>query len=554
MLSNDSDADGDTLSVTQFVVNGVTYSAGTTATIAGVGSLVINSNGSYTFTPVAAYDGPVPSATYTITDGTATASAVLSFAPVPNAPPVAVNDGPVTTIANTNATGNVLSNDSDADGDTLSVTQFTVDINGDGIQDTIIVSAAGTGSTLLTVLGQPIGTLSISSTGVYTFKPAPTYNGPVPVATYTISDGSSTDTATLSFAPVPNTPPVATPVTTGGASTDTIPLPLGGTDIDGIIASVTIKALPPASQGVLTLANGTPVTAGQVLTTSQASSLVFKPNSGYNGIATILFSVTDNQGLESPIASANINLATDSGLFEQLQTNPIKFGNNFNPDDFAFRSPVVPIGMPENLYVTHSVRESQNQIAQNSALGLFNVANPTAKELDNFTFDLKGLPVGMDSNLFVQNAVRGIPVTFEPRLFVQNAVRQSQLESTARNIGVSSFNSATPGVIDLFSPFEIGSPLSFDLAEIAPPVADLSPIKNTNRDIVFKDSTVDKQKINKECIPLKTQTRDYTQTHAHKPYVLKTKPATERLQPASSFTKQLTHAKHKSSTNVFCKH
>ena len=53
VLPNDSDVDGDLLTVTQFTVAGdpTVYTAGQTATIAGVGTLVINANGSYTFTP-----------------------------------------------------------------------------------------------------------------------------------------------------------------------------------------------------------------------------------------------------------------------------------------------------------------------------------------------------------------------------------------------------------------------------------------------------------------------------------------------------------------------
>ena len=47
------------------------YTAGQTATIAGVGTLTINADGSYTFTPAANYNGAVPVATYTLTDGSA---------------------------------------------------------------------------------------------------------------------------------------------------------------------------------------------------------------------------------------------------------------------------------------------------------------------------------------------------------------------------------------------------------------------------------------------------------------------------------------------------
>ena len=43
-----------------------------------------------------------------------------------NDPPVAVDDGPVPVTEDTQATGNVLPNDSDVDGDPLTVTQFTV--------------------------------------------------------------------------------------------------------------------------------------------------------------------------------------------------------------------------------------------------------------------------------------------------------------------------------------------------------------------------------------------------------------------------------------------
>jgi hypothetical protein len=50
-------------------------------------------------------------------------------------------------------------------------------------------------------------------------------------------------------------------------------------------------------------------------------------------------------------------------------------------------------------------------------------------------------------------------------LFVQNAVRQSQLESTMRNVGVGSFNTATNAVLSLFSPFDLGS--TNDSADLA---------------------------------------------------------------------------------------
>ncbi|HPR26300.1 Calx-beta domain-containing protein, partial [Lentimicrobium sp.] len=57
VLTNDSDPEGDQLTVTQFVIGSTTYLAGVTATIPGVGTLVINSNGSFQFVPVLNYNG-----------------------------------------------------------------------------------------------------------------------------------------------------------------------------------------------------------------------------------------------------------------------------------------------------------------------------------------------------------------------------------------------------------------------------------------------------------------------------------------------------------------
>lgn len=63
-----SDADNDPLTLTQFTVDNVTYSAGQTAVIAA-GTLVMNSDGRWTFTPAADWNGPVPAIRFTLSDG-----------------------------------------------------------------------------------------------------------------------------------------------------------------------------------------------------------------------------------------------------------------------------------------------------------------------------------------------------------------------------------------------------------------------------------------------------------------------------------------------------
>jgi len=95
LLSNDSDVDGDALSVTSFKVDGddTDYNVGETATLyhngMEVGSLTINLDGTYTFDPADNYDGTVPTVTYTVSDGhggTDTADLDITINPVNDAP------------------------------------------------------------------------------------------------------------------------------------------------------------------------------------------------------------------------------------------------------------------------------------------------------------------------------------------------------------------------------------------------------------------------------------------------------------------------------------
>ncbi|WP_280347120.1 Ig-like domain-containing protein, partial [Pseudomonas sp. BN414] len=173
------------LTVTTFSVSGVpgTFSAGSNAVISGVGTLTIAADGNYTFTPVQNWNGAVPQVTY-VTNTGSDSTLDITVTPVNDAP-VASNDGPIPVTEDIAASGNVLTNDSDVENDTLTVTDFTFG-----------------GSTYLagqsaTVAG--VGTLEINSDGSFTFTPAPNYNGPVPTATYTVTDGTATDTGELSF-------------------------------------------------------------------------------------------------------------------------------------------------------------------------------------------------------------------------------------------------------------------------------------------------------------------------------------------------------------------
>ncbi len=135
VLANDSDEDGDTLTIT-----GVTGSTGS-VTIDG-DNIVYNPNGQ--FESLNAGETATDTFTYTVSDGnglTDTASVTVTINGVDevinNQAPVANNDT-ATTDEDNNVTINVLTNDTDEDGDTLTITGVTgstgsVTIDGDNI-------------------------------------------------------------------------------------------------------------------------------------------------------------------------------------------------------------------------------------------------------------------------------------------------------------------------------------------------------------------------------------------------------------------------------------
>jgi gliding motility-associated-like protein len=297
VLTNDTDVDGNTLTVTKFTIGGVDYVAGTTATIPNVGTVVVNADGSYTFTPVSNYNGTVPTITVTISDGTATATAPL------NITVTAVNDGPVavadvvTTPEDTPATGNVLTNDTDVDGNTLTVTKFTIG----GVD-----YAAGTTATIPNV-----GTVVVNADGSFTFTPVANYNGTVPTITVTITDGTATASAPLDIiVTAVNDAPVAVPDTKTVAenTTATGNVLTNDTDVDGNTLTVTKFTI-----GGVDYAAGTTATIPNVGTVvvNADGSYTFTPVAGYVGtVPTITVTITD--GVATATAPLDILVVKDS--------------------------------------------------------------------------------------------------------------------------------------------------------------------------------------------------------------------------------------------------
>jgi large repetitive protein len=245
VLSNDSDVDGPALNVTQFTVFGVagTFTAGTTATIPGSGTLVINTNGSYTFTPALNFNGAVPVVTYTVSDGTLSTTATLSLTVTPvNDAPVGVADtvtateagGVANGTAGLNPSGNVLTNDTDPDAaDSKTVSAVTGTAAG-------VVGGSTAGA---------YGTLVLNASGTYTYT---VNNGLAAVQALRTSTDTLTDTFSYTVRDA-----------AGLTSTTTLTVTVQGADDTPVAVADTATAVEASG-----INNGTPGTnpSGNVLT------------------------------------------------------------------------------------------------------------------------------------------------------------------------------------------------------------------------------------------------------------------------------------------------
>ncbi|MGE6436900.1 retention module-containing protein, partial [Shewanella baltica] len=293
VLDNDSDVDS-SLSVVSFEVGGTTYAAGTEVTLEG-GTLVLNADGSYTFTPNENWNGQVPVITYTTNTG-ASATLTINISPIDD-PSVLVNDSS-TVDEDTAATGNVLDNDSDVDS-TLSVVSFEVG-------GTTYI--AGTEVTL------EGGTLVLNADGSYTFTPNENWNGQVPVITYTTNTGASA-TLTINISPVDDTSVLANDSNTVDEDTAATGNVLDNdSDVDSSLSVVSFEV------GGTTYAAGTEVTLeGGILVLNNDGSYTFTPNENWNGqVPTITY--TTNTG-SSATLTINVTPVADGGPSVTINTD-----------------------------------------------------------------------------------------------------------------------------------------------------------------------------------------------------------------------------------------
>ncbi|WP_341504227.1 Ig-like domain-containing protein [Gallaecimonas sp. GXIMD4217] len=258
VLANDKDPDGDPLAVT--AVSGVN------------GSARINNDGTITFTPALGFSGSEVF-NYSISDGrggSASALVTVTVAEPANQAPRAANDeastghGQAVTIP-------VLANDSDPDGDSLTVTGVT-GVNGAAV---------------------------INEDGSITFTPASGFSG-TETFSYQVADGRgghATAGVAVSVAAPINNAPIAMDdqASTDGKSTLVIPVLVNDYDPEG--DKLLISGYTQGSKGTVSLgSNGT---------------LVYNPGRKFRGSDSFSYQITD--GELKATATVTVSLQADGG-------------------------------------------------------------------------------------------------------------------------------------------------------------------------------------------------------------------------------------------------
>lgn len=277
VLKNDSDPDDDALTVE--VATGPAH-----------GTLQLNADGSFVYTPTADYNG-TDSFTYRVKDGTHTSDPItvtLTINAV-NEPPVANADSYTMdedTTLTVNVDNGVLKNDTDVEGDAM-----TAEI----------------------VQLPAYGQLTLNPNGSFTYVPPANFFGAI-TFTYRTKDASGQSppiTVTLTINNVNDAPVTGADsqtVTNSGAThevdvlaNDTPgPVVTGGQSENG---PLTITAVTQGSQG------------GTVTISSDGSKVLYKPAATFTGTETFTYTIKDPEGLtKTGTVTMTVNTAATTGV------------------------------------------------------------------------------------------------------------------------------------------------------------------------------------------------------------------------------------------------
>jgi gliding motility-associated-like protein len=221
------------------------------------GTIVVNTDGTYTYTPDADFNGNDTILISVCDGGTPnlcdTSLLVITVTPL-NDTPVAIDDVN-TTAEETPVNGNVSPNDSDVD---------------------------GPGATYTNAGGPSNGTIVVNTDGTYTYTPDPDFNGNDTVL-ISVCDGGTPNLCDTSLLVITVTPVNDAPVANDDVNTTSEDTPVNGTvvtndsDVDGPAINITTVSGP--SNGIITL--------------NLDGTYTYTPNTGFNGSDTITYSYCD---------------------------------------------------------------------------------------------------------------------------------------------------------------------------------------------------------------------------------------------------------------------
>ena len=262
VLANDSDPDGGNLTATKL-------------TDPAHGTLAFNSDGSFTYTPNANFNGP-DSFTYQVANQTSTAIATVDLTvtsvndvPQANADFYSVDEDGSLTV---NIVNGLLANDTDSDGDSLSAVKITDPAN---------------------------GILVFNADGSFTYTPNADFNGSDSF-TYRASDGtanSNTVTVTIDVNSIPDSP-----VANDDSYTVAEDTPLSRTAVNGVLANDS----DPDGDGLIATKLTDP--AHGTLAFNSDGSFTYTPNANFTGFDSFTYQVANQTS--TAIATVDITVTS----------------------------------------------------------------------------------------------------------------------------------------------------------------------------------------------------------------------------------------------------
>ena len=344
LLLGSSDTEGDSLSAINLTLSN------------GSGTLTDNQDGSWSFQPTADWNGPV-SFNFDVSDGTDTIinTASLTVNPV-NDSPVAINDSASTNEDTALNNINVLINDSDIDGDSL----------------TVVTATASN------------GTVSINADSSLNYVPNADFIGSDTIS-YTLDDGNgATSTGEVSIIVNPASDSVDDALITSEDTAATINVL--SNDTFGTGAALT--AVTQGNNGSVSfIVDGT---------------VTYTPNPDFNGTDSFTYTITTTAGdIETATVNVTISAVTDIVSDSiSMDANSLSNLNVLQNDSFSSNASVDSITQPDN---GQAIIESNGTVTY--------IPNSDFSGNDSFTYTVKTSAVKTETTTVHVTVIPAIQTT-----------------------------------------------------------------------------------------------------------------------------------------------